>query len=77
MKYLYTTEYIVCSMNNKKIGKILVATGVAIAIVPLVAISILAYLTYGRAISGIGNIGTVFFMIGLGIIIIGEVIKKR
>lgn len=63
--------------NNKKIGKILVLTGIVTSIAPLVTISAIAYSNEGRTLSTIGGIGNVLFFVGLSIIVIGELIKRR
>ena len=64
-------------MERKKLGKILIILGIIIAIVPLIAISGFAYYST-NTLGMFGSIGPyAFFIIGIIIIIIGELIRKK
>ena len=64
-------------MENKKLGMWLIIIGIIIAIVPMIAISGLAYYSTSTlgALGSYGPIG--FFIIGIVIAIIGEYIRRK
>ena len=64
-------------MENDKLGKWLIVIGIIIAIVPLIAISGLAF----NSKSSLGLLGSIvplaFFFIGIIIAIIGEILRTK
>jgi hypothetical protein len=64
-------------MENKKLGKLLIAIGVIIAIVPTIIMSAYAYYSF-TSYGGLGRIIPYAFLIfGLIIGVIGEIIRRK
>jgi len=64
-------------MKKEKLGKWLIIIGIIIAIVPLIAISGLAFYTTS-SLGVLGSIGSyAFFIIGIIIATIGEYLRRK